>query len=360
MHNDEGLSGTIGSRLARHDRIFCLYFWGRLRNYPWEYLFIHYFGAPPEKALTMKSISLANIVLTANHASTGLAERLADELAVPYTDMKRDRFADGEISHVFPVDIAGRDLIVVGATPNDASLQELIDLIDGAWYWNARSINVVVPFLGYSTMERAKPGSGEVPKGITRTRQIFRSRPDFVFFIDLHSEAVLHAHGGNISTFHIQTDSLFVDHIKKLGLSDYVLVSPDYGRSKWVAGMASRLGCPHTAADKDRFARDQTMVHQVSSVVRGRTVIIFDDMIRTGGSILQTAERCLEVGALRVMVMATHLVLCSNARERFAASGIDKVVGTDTYPGIRDDSQVRTISVAPLIASVLTRKLKIG
>jgi ribose-phosphate pyrophosphokinase len=308
----------------------------------------------------MKSISLANIVLTANHASAGLAARIARELAVPYTAMQKDRFADGEISHVFPVDIAARDLIIVGATPDDAALQELIDLIDGAWFWNARSINVVIPFLGYSTMERAKPGSGEIPKGVTRTRQIFRSRPDFVFFIDLHSEAVLHAHGGNISTFHIQTDSLFVEHIKKLGLSDYVLVSPDYGRSKWVAGMASRLGCPHTAADKDRFARDQTMVHQVSSVVRNRTVIIFDDMIRTGGSILQTAERCLEVGAGKVMVMATHLVLCNKARKRFAASGIDKVVGTDTYPGIRQDAQVRTISVAPLVASVLTRKLKIG
>ena len=203
-------------------------------------------------------------------------------------------------------------------------------------------------------------GSGEIPKGITRTRQIFRSRPDFVFFIDLHSEAVLHAHGGNISTFHIVTDSLFVEHIKKLGLSDYVLVSPDYGRSKWVAGMASRLGCPHTAADKDRFIQDQTMVHQVSSVVRGRTVIIFDDMIRTGGSILQTAERCLEVGAKSVMVMATHLVLCNNARERIAESAIDKVLGTDTYPGVQDDGLVETISVAPLVADVLQRKLKIG
>ena len=307
----------------------------------------------------MKSISLVNIVLTANEASSDLAARLARELAVPYTAMKRDLFADGEISHVFPVDIAGRDLIIVGATPDDASLQELIDLIDGAWYWNARSINVVVPFLGYSTMERAKPSSGEIPKGITRTRQIFRARPDFVFFIDLHSEAVLHAHGGNISTFHIQTDGLFVEHIKNLGLSDFVLVSPDYGRSKWVAGMASRLGCPHTAADKDRFARDQTMVHQVSSVVRGRTVIIFDDMIRTGGSVLQTAERCMEAGARSIVVMATHLVLCRNARERFAASAIDRVVGTDTYPGIQDDSLIRTISVAPLVAEILRKKLKI-
>ena len=308
----------------------------------------------------MKSISRDNIVLTANEASEDLAAKLGHELGVGFTQMKKGRFADGEISHVFPVDIAGRDLIIVGATHDDASLQELLDLINGSWYWNARSINVVAPFLGYSTMERAKPASGEIPKGITRTRQIFRARPDYVFFVDLHSEAVLHAHGGNVSTFHIQTDSLFVEHISQMGLDDYVLVSPDYGRSKWVAGMASRLDCPHTAADKDRFARDQTMVNQVSSVVRGKTVIIFDDMIRTGGSIVQTAQRCLEVGAAKVLVMATHLVLCGSARERFAETGIDRVLGTDTYPGIRVDDLIETISVAPLIASVLTRKLKIN
>jgi len=307
----------------------------------------------------MKSIALANIVLTANQASESLAMAIAQQLGVEFTKMRKGCFADGELSHVFPTEVAGRDLIIVAATHDDAALQELIDLIDGGWYWNADSVNVVVPFLGYSTMERAKPASGEIPKGITRTRQIFRARPDFVFFVDLHSEAVLHAHGGMISTFHIQTDTLFVEHIRRMGIDDYVLVSPDYGRSKWVAGMASRLGCPHTAADKDRFARDQTMVSQVSGVVGGKTAIIFDDMIRTGGSIVQTAERCLEAGAAKVLAMATHLVLCGPARERFTKGPVAKVLGTDTYPGIQNDELVETISVAPLIAAVLQRKLKI-
>jgi len=307
----------------------------------------------------MKSIAPDNIFITANEASEPLAKKLAAELAVPFCGMRRQRFTDGELYHAFADPVAGKDLIIVGATPDDSSLQELIDLIDGARYWNADSVNVVVPFLGYSTMERAKPASGELPKGITRTRQIFRARPDFVFFVDLHSEAVLHAHAGDISTFHIQTDSLFVERIKQLHLENFVLVSPDYGRSKWVAGMASQLGCPHTAADKDRFAMDQTMVNQVSSVVCGKTAIIVDDMIRTGGSILQTAQRCIEAGAEKVMVMATHLVLCGEARQRFKQSDIKKVLGTDTYPGRWQDELVETVSVVPLIASALKRKLKI-
>jgi len=308
----------------------------------------------------MKSISRDNIVITANEASENLAIKLGRELGVDFTKMKKDSFADGEIFHVYPIDIAARDLIIIGTTHDDASQQELLDLINGGWYWNARSINVVIPFLGYSTMERAKPSSGEIPKGITRVRQIFRAHPDFVFFVDLHSEAVLHAHSGNVSTFHIQADSLFVEYISQLGLHDYVLVSPDYGRSKWVASMASRLGCPHTAADKDRFEKDQTMANQVSSVVQNKTVIIFDDMIRTGGSIVQTAQRCLEVGAKKILVMATHLILCGSAKERFVEIGIERVLGTDTYPRICEDDLVETISVAPLIASELSRKLKIS
>ncbi|RWX43629.1 ribose-phosphate pyrophosphokinase, partial [Candidatus Electrothrix communis] len=114
----------------------------------------------------------------------------------------------------------------------------MIDLIAGARYWNARSVNVVIPYLGYSTMERSKPESGEIPKGITRTRQIFRTRPNYVAFVDLHSEAVLHAHSGEVRTRHLWTETLAAEKIRNMDLKDYVLVSPDYGFSKRVALLA--------------------------------------------------------------------------------------------------------------------------
>ncbi len=175
---------------------------------------------------------MENVVLVANEASAELGYKLAERLWMPFTEMKRKRFADGEGYHAFPKSIAGKDLIILGVTHDDGSHQELLDLISGGRYWNAASINVIIPFLGYSTMERAKPNSYEIPKGITRTRQIFRARPDFVAFVDLHSEAVLHAHAGEISTKHVWSDYLVVEKIKQSGLTDYVLVSPDYGFSK--------------------------------------------------------------------------------------------------------------------------------
>ncbi len=304
--------------------------------------------------------SSSNLILVANEASADLAQKVAADLGIPFSSMIRKTFADGECYHAFPDSIAGKDLIIIGATHTERAYQELLDLIQGGRYWNSASVNVVIPYLGYSTMERAKPFSYEIPKGITRARQIFRARPDFVAFVDLHSEAVLHAHAGEIRTHHIWTDRLVVEKIHASGLTDFVLVSPDYGFSKRVARLASLLDCPHTAADKDRYDTDSTIVSQVSSVVRRKTAIICDDMIRTGGSIIQTAERCLEAGAKDVMVMATHLVLAGSAIEKFKGSPIRRIIGSDTYPGRQSDTLLDVYSVAPLLAEILQSHLQIS
>ncbi len=300
-----------------------------------------------------------NVILVANEASTELGQKVAERLWMPFTEMIRKRFSDGELYHAFPTSIAGKDLVILGITHDDASHQELLDLISGGSYWNAASISVIIPFLGYSTMERAKPRSHEIPKGITRTRQIFKARPNYVAFVDLHSEAVLHAHGGEIHTEHVWTDDLVVDKIKKSGLTDYVLVSPDYGFSKRVARLASLLNCPHTAADKDRYDTDKTIVGQVSSVVRGKTAIICDDMIRTGGSILQTARRCLDAGAKDVFAHATHLVMAGDSLEKFHHGPISRIIGSDSYPGRKSDDLLDVYSVAPLLAEVIEQHLQI-
>jgi ribose-phosphate pyrophosphokinase len=304
----------------------------------------------------MPVTSIDKIIL-ANEASEALGRRIAQCLDIPFTRVLKKFFTDGEIYHAFPEDISGRDVIIVGATHNDESHLELIDLIDGCHYYRARTVNVVIPYLGYSTMEQTKPDSNEIPKGITRTRQIFRARPDFVAFIDLHSEAVLHAHRGDVQTLHINTNNLIVQKIKDLQLGNFVLVSPDYGRSKWVARLAGQLNAPHTAADKDRYAMDKTMVHQVASVVKDKLVIICDDMIRTGGSIIQTAQRCREAGARDTILFATHLVLAGQSRQKFKEHGIGKIIGADTYPGVESDELLDVFSVAPLVASTLIRHL---
>lgn len=294
-----------------------------------------------------------NIVLIANRSAARMAADVARELDIPVTEMITRTFADGEIYHAFPRDIAGHELVIIANTEDDVAHQELIDLIAGARYWNALSVNVVIPYLGYSTMERARPESGEIPKGITRTRQIFRARPDYVAFLDLHSESVMHAHTGEVRTRHLWTERVAAEKIRQMGLANIVLVSPDYGFSKRVARLAGLLDCPHTAANKDRYDVDQTIVGQLSGAVRGRNAIICDDMIRTGGSMLQTVDRCYQAGAVSVMVMATHLVLAGDARKRFLDKGIGCIIGADTYPDRESDDLLQVYSVAPVIADEL-------
>ncbi len=298
-------------------------------------------------------------ILIANRASREMGARVAALLGLELSEMHIREFADGEIYHAFPQSLSGHDLIIIAATPDDSSFQELLDLIAGARYWNALSVNVVIPYLGYSTMERAKPESGEIPKGITRTRQIFRARPDYVAFVDLHAEAVMHAHTGEVRIRHLWTERLAAQQIRELRREDIVLVSPDYGFSKRVGRLANLLDCPHTAANKDRYGQDKTIVGQLSSVLQGRTAIICDDMIRTGGSMLQTVDRCREAGAADVLVMATHLVLAGSARQAFIDKGIRRILGTDTYPGRRSDDVLQVFSVAPLIAAELKNYLGI-
>ena len=300
-----------------------------------------------------------SLLLVANQASQVLARNIAAQLDIPFTEMITKQFADGEIYHAFPQSLSGKVLVIVGTTHSDQSHQELVDLISGGRQYNATSVNVIVPFLGYSTMERAKPHSHEIPKGITRTRQIFMARPNSVSFVDLHSEAILHAHGGDIHTRNVWTDQVVANAIRRSGITGYVLVSPDYGFSKRVARIASILDCPHTAADKDRFDTDKTIVGQVSSVVKGKTVIICDDMIRTGGSIIQTAHRCLEAGARKVVAHATHLVMAGNAMEKFGKSPIAKIYGSDSYPGVRSNELLEVYSIAPLLADVIRHQLQL-
>jgi len=103
----------------------------------------------------------------------------------------------------------------------------------------------------------------------------------------------------------------------------------------------------------------KTIVSQVSSVVEGKTAVICDDMIRTGGSIIQTAERCMDAGASGIAVLATHLVMAGDARQRFLESSISKVIGSDSFPGRVSDDLLEVYSIAPLLAKILKSYLSI-
>jgi ribose-phosphate pyrophosphokinase len=207
----------------------------------------------------------------------------------PPGEVERRQFPDGEHYQRICTAVEGRDAVLVGGTISEADTLELYDLACGLVQENARSLTLAIPFFAYATMERvARPG--EVITAKTRAR-LFSSIPVpgsgiRVLLLDLHSEGVPFYFEGAIRPVHLRATPIIMNAARRLGDSNFVLACTDAGRAKWVESLANRLGVSASFVFKRRLEEGNTEVTAVSANVRGAKVIIYDDMIRTGGSLL--------------------------------------------------------------------------
>lgn len=256
----------------------------------------------------------------------------------------RKTFPDGE--HYLRIDTApaDRDVIIVGGTIDDASTLELYDLACGCVTGGAYRLRLVIPYFGYATMERSvRPG--EVVTAKTRARLLssipMASRGTQVFLLDLHVDAIAHYFEGGVRTIHVYGKHLVTDAARRLGGPDFVLASTDAGRAKWVESLANDLGVSPAFVYKRRTGGDTTEVTGVSAQVQGKRVVIYDDMIRTGGSLLDAARAYREAGAVTIDAIATHGLFPGGSLETLRSSGLlGGIVTTDSHPRaveLRDD-----------------------
>ncbi len=230
-----------------------------------------------------------------------------------------------------------RDAVLVGGTIDDRSTLDLFDLACALAGTGCRSLKVIVPFFGYSTMERAvRPG--EVVKAKTRAR-ILSAIPiapfgNEVIMLDLHSEGIPFYFEGPVKTRHVYAKTLVIDEAKRLANGrEFVLGAPDAGRAKWVESLANDLGVPAAFVYKRRSASGEVSLSGVNLPIKGVDVIIYDDMIRTGGSILQAARAYRDAGANRISLISTHGLFTNGALEKIRKSGlIESVSVTDSHP----------------------------
>ncbi len=247
----------------------------------------------------------------------------------------RKTFPDGEHYRRIDSDPADRDVVLVGGTIDDASTLELYDLACGLVTGGAYRLRIVMPFYGYSTMERsARPG--EVVTAKTRARLLssvpMASRGTQVFLLDLHVEAIAHYFEGGIRPVHIQGKPLITAAARRLGGGDFVLACTDAGRAKWVESLANDMNVAAAFVYKRRHD-DATAVTGVSAQVAGKRVVIYDDMIRTGGSLLSAARAYRDAGAVAIDAIATHGVFPHDSLARIAGSGLlGRIVVTDSHP----------------------------
>jgi ribose-phosphate pyrophosphokinase len=278
-------------------------------------------------------------------------------------------FPDGERYQRLRCDVEDRDVVVLGGTIGDVDTLEVYDLACTVAKCGAHSLTIAIPYFGYSTMERAVH-PGEVVTAKTRAR-LLSSIPaaheaNRIVLLDLHSEGLPHYFEGDVRPIHVYAKSVILEAVRELGgvdgggrdngPGDFVVACTDAGRAKWVESLANELGVPASFVFKRRLDGDRTQVTAVSAQVAGRRVVIYDDMIRTGGSLLEAAKAYRDAGAASIAAVATHGLFPGEALARLRDSGLlTRVVVTDSHPRAvqlgSDFLEVR--SVASVFAAAL-------
>jgi ribose-phosphate pyrophosphokinase len=304
-------------------------------------------------------------LLVSTESSEPFARRLAEALGVPLGAVDRQDFPDGEHYLRFDIDerlsLLNRDVVLVAATENSSHIDEVYRLGCAAVKNGARTLVLVIPYFGYSTMERAtKPG--EVVSAKTVARQLSAipraARGTWVLLMDLHATGIVHYFEGDLVALELYAEPKIVKAIQSLQLPNLCLASTDMGRAKWVEIFANRLDAPVALIHKKRLSGSQVRISAVVGDVAGRNVLIYDDMIRTGGSLVQAAEAYAQAGAASVHAVTTHLVLPPGAIEKLEASPLARVLGTDTHPNhrlVEGRPRFEVVSVADLFADVVRR-----
>jgi ribose-phosphate pyrophosphokinase len=272
--------------------------------------------------------------------STPAYEYLAQDLArgggFQCGEVQRDLFPDGEHYLRLVTEVADRHVVVVGGTISDEATLEIYDLACAVVENGAATLTLVVPWYGYATQDRAVK-SGEAVTAKTRAR-LLSSIPaaklaNEILLLDLHSEGIPHYFEGTIHPRHVYGKKVIEELARELGGREFIVGSTDAGRAKWVESLARDLFVPAAFVYKRRRGPESTEVTAVSMRFSGETVVIYDDMIRTGTSLMNAARAYREAGAGRIVAIATHGVFTNGAYGRLLETGLFAAVAcTDSHP----------------------------
>jgi ribose-phosphate pyrophosphokinase len=298
------------------------------------------------------------LVLISGRAHPELADEVARELGVELVPTTAYDFANGEIYVRFGESVRGAMAFVLQshAMPINRSIMEQLIMVDALKRASARAITVVLPFYGYARQD--KKHRGREPISARLMADLFKTAgADRLMSVDLHAAQTQGFFDGPVD--HLWAMPLLVDYVRtRVDPTNVAVVSPDAGRIRVAEQWAAKLGgCPLAFIHKTRdiTAPNRSIANRVVGDVQGRTCVLVDDLIDTGGTIVEAVRVLLADGAKDVIVAATHGVLSDPARQRLEACGAREVVVTDTLP-IPDESRfeaLTVLSIAPLIARAI-------
>ncbi len=291
----------------------------------------------------------------AGNANPELAKEICQHLGVPLGNAKVFRFSDGETNVAINESVRGADVFVVQPTcyPVNDNLMELLIMVDGLRRASARRITAVIPYYGYARQER-KTRAREPISAKLVANLIVSAGARRVVAVDLHAGAIQGFF--DIPVDHLPGVSILARYYKqKLGNENVVIISPDLGGVTRARNLAERLGAGIAIIDKRRPAPNIAEVMNIIGDVKGKTAIMVDDIIDTGGTISLGAQALLKYGAKEVFACCTHPVLSGPAVERIEKSPLKELVVTNTIPlpPNKKIDKIKVLSVAPFLGDVI-------
>ncbi len=289
-----------------------------------------------------------------------MSEHLANEIASAYgkplNEHKLVRFSDGEFESSFEETVRGAEVFLIQSThPPSDNLMELLLMIDAAKRASAKTIVAVMPYFGFARQD--KKGKPRVPIGAKLVANLLTAAGvDRIMTIDLHAQQIQGFF--EVPVDHLFASELFIEDIKSLKLPNLVVASPDMGGSKRANTYANFLHSGLVVCYKDRKEANKVGRMLLIGDVKGKDVVIIDDMVDTAGTLTKAADLMIEEGANSVRAYCTHGVLSRNAYENLDKSEIEELVITNTIPKEHKSKKVREISVANLFAQTIESTIK--
>ncbi len=298
-----------------------------------------------------------SLSILSGNANPDLCKAICDNLNVPPTEVMVGRFSEGEVRVQIKENIRGKDVFIVQSTcpPVNDNLMELLILVDAVRRASAKRITAVLPYYGYARQDRKDQPRVPITAKLV-ANLIVAAGTNRVLTMDLHAAQIQGFY--DIPVDHLYAINTLCDYLASKKIKNMVVVSPDVGGIKMCRAYAKRLNAELAIVDKRRMSPEKTEVMHILGNVKGKTAILVDDMIATGGSMIEAAEALTKKGVVSVLATVSHGILSGNALSRIhECKALKEVVITDSIP-LKDAHKypkIKVLSIASLLAEAVKR-----
>ncbi|MFI8380028.1 MULTISPECIES: ribose-phosphate pyrophosphokinase [unclassified Leeuwenhoekiella] len=285
--------------------------------------------------------------------SRALAEKIAEAYGQPLGKIITSTYSDGEFQPSFEESVRGSRVFIIGSTmPSSENLMEMLLMLDAAKRASARHITAVLPYFGWARQDRKDkprvPIAAKLVANLLETAGATR-----IITMDLHADQIQGFFERPVD--HLFASTVFLPYLRSLNLPNLTIASPDMGGSKRAYAYSKALDCDVVICYKQREKANVISYMELIGDVKGRNVILVDDMVDTAGTLTKAADLMMERGALSVRAICTHALLSGDAYERLEKSKLEELIVTDSIPPRRESNKVRIVTCADLFADVMHR-----